>query len=59
MDDLSKIIVTGLLWYVCHKFIRKGLNIKKWNSWDGDDELDARLGAIAAMAKQALKGFIF
>lgn len=58
MDDLSKILVTGLLWYVCHKFIRKGLNTKKRNKWNVDDELDARLGAFAAMVKQVLKGFI-
>jgi hypothetical protein len=59
MDDFSKIILTGLLWYICHKFIRKALNSKKWNKWNEDDELDAKLGAIAAMAKQVLKSFIF
>ena len=45
MDDFSKIILTGLLWYFCHKYIRKALNTKKWNKWNEDDELDAKLGA--------------
>lgn len=53
-----KMLIAGVLWYMAHKFIRKWLNPSKYTSWDDDDELDARLGGLAAAAKAMVK-FLF
>ena len=55
--SLIKVIVSGILWYVCHKFIRKMLNPTR-KEWSDNDETDARLGGLAAMTKTVLKDMI-
>ena len=57
MDTFTKVLITGILWYICHKYIRKGLNSNK--KWNKDDETDALLGGLAACTKQYLKTIIF
>jgi hypothetical protein len=57
MDIISKALIAALLWYICHKFIRKGLNPNM--KWTEDKELDARLGGLAAASKEVIKWMIF
>lgn len=59
MRIIAKVIVAGLIWYCCHKYIRKGLNPKVAQKWDSNDELDARLGGLAAATKEVLKWLIW
>ena len=56
--DFTKYIIIGILWYICHKYIRKALNKEKWEKWNDNDEKDAILGGIAAIAKSLLKTLI-
>ena len=54
--DLLKALVVGIIWYFCHKYIRKGLNPRvKWNE---GSEVDAQLGGFAALCANLLKDII-
>jgi hypothetical protein len=54
----KNVLLSGLLWYVCHKYIRKLLHPKKRNNWSTDDELDARLGGLASSTRVILNAVI-
>lgn len=54
MDFVINVIVSGIIWYICHKFIRKMLNPTR-GSWSESDETDALFGGLAAMAQVVLK----
>ena len=50
---LSPLLTLAVVWYLCHKYIRRWLNPTK-TDWTQADEYDAVLGALSMVAKKLL-----
>lgn len=55
---IIKVLISGIIWYICQKYIRKGLK-HKYNTWNDNDERDARLGGVADCGRYILKDLIY